>query len=122
MTPTAKHIASEINPDLRQLYQNLHAVFEPQESNPISLWEYESEDDWEDNNDKDDHTDDSPLQGDSTHPPLQWVCGEHSGMGWELNDPFTTSYYRVVIPNPTTNCLVVAPYISYAIQHSKAEV
>jgi hypothetical protein len=43
-------------------------------------------------------------------------------MGWELNDPFTTSYYRVVIPDPTTNCLVVTPYISYAIQHSKAEV
>jgi hypothetical protein len=28
-TPTAEQIASEINQDLRQLYQNLHAVFEP---------------------------------------------------------------------------------------------
>jgi hypothetical protein len=43
-------------------------------------------------------------------------------MGWELNDPFTTSYYRVLIPNPTTNRLIVTPYISYAIQHSKADV
>jgi hypothetical protein len=43
-------------------------------------------------------------------------------MGWELNNPFTTSYYRVLIPNLTTNRLVVAPYISYAIQHSKAEI
>jgi hypothetical protein len=43
-------------------------------------------------------------------------------MGWELNDPLTTSYYRVLIPDPTTNRLIVAPFISYAIQHSKAEV
>jgi hypothetical protein len=43
-------------------------------------------------------------------------------MGWELNDPLTTSYYRVLIPNLTTNRLIVAPFISYAIQHSKAEV
>jgi hypothetical protein len=126
-TPTAEQIALEINQDLRQLYQNLCAVFKPalqdDSSNPISQWEYDSEDDWE--NRSDDATgqyDDVPLQGDSTHPPSQWVCGEHPGMGWELNDPLTTSYYRVLIPDPTTNRLIVAPFISYAIQHSKAEV
>jgi hypothetical protein len=43
-------------------------------------------------------------------------------MGWELNDPLTTSYYRVLIPDPTTNRLIVTPFISYAIQYSKAEV
>jgi hypothetical protein len=126
-TPTAEQITSEINQDLRQLYQNLRAVFEPaledDSSNPISQWEYDSEDDWE--NRSDDATgqyNDVPPQGDSTHPPSQWVCGEHPGMGWELNDPLTTSYYRVLIPDPTTNRLIVAPFISYAIQYSKAEV
>jgi hypothetical protein len=124
-TPSSEQVALEVNRDLRQLYKNLRAVFEPQE-NPISQWEYESEDDW--NNDNDDSNgqdaseDVSPPQGDSTHPPSQWVCGEHPGMGWELNDPFTTSYYRVLIPDPTTNRLIVTPFISYAIQHSKAEV
>jgi hypothetical protein len=126
-TPSAEQITSGINRDLRQLYQNLRAVFEPtpedDSSNPISQWEYESEDDWE--NRSDDATgqyDDAPPQGDSMHPLSQWVCGEHPGMGWELNDPLTTSYYRVLIPDPTTNRLIVAPFISYAIQYSKAEV
>jgi hypothetical protein len=43
-------------------------------------------------------------------------------MGWELNDPLTTSYYRFQIPDPTTNRVIVAPFISYAIQRSSAEV
>jgi hypothetical protein len=74
-TPTAEQIALEINQDLRQLYQNLRAVFEPalqDNSNPISQWEYDSEDDWEDRSD--DATgqyDDVPPQGDSTHPLSQ---------------------------------------------------
>src|SRR6267154_1338935 len=63
-----------------------------------------------------------PPQGDSMHPPSQWVCGEHPGMGWELNDPLTKQFYRVLIPDPTTNCLIVAPFISYSIQSTKAEV
>jgi len=123
-TPSAEQIASDVNRDLRQLYKNLRAVFEPQE-NPISSWEYESEDNWnhdDDSDGQDASSDLSPPEGDATHPPSQWVCGEHPGMGWELNDPFTTSYYRVLIPDPTTNRLIVAPFISYAIQHTKAEV
>jgi hypothetical protein len=43
-------------------------------------------------------------------------------MGWELNDILTTSFYRFQIPNPTTNWIIVAPYISYAIQCNRAEV
>src|SRR6266481_4344607 len=43
-------------------------------------------------------------------------------MGWELNDPFTTTFYRIQIPDPTTNRVIVAPYISYAIQRNRAEV
>ena len=123
-TPTADEVASAINRDLNQLYTTLRDVFEPVPNNPIDSWEYESEDSWNDEDDDRDNgfTDDSPPQGDSTHPPSQWVCGEHPGMGWELNDPLTTSYYRVLIPDPTTNHLVIAPFISYAVQHSKAEV
>jgi hypothetical protein len=60
MTRTTEQIASEINADLQQLYQNLRAVFEPQDSNPISQWEYESEDNWEDDNNKDTRSDLSP--------------------------------------------------------------
>jgi hypothetical protein len=103
-TPTAEQITSEINQDLRQLYQNLRAVFEPapedDSSNPISQWEYDSEDDWENRSDNaTGQHNDVPPQGDSTHPPSQWVCGEHPGMGWEMNDPLTTTFYRVLIPN-----------------------
>jgi hypothetical protein len=43
-------------------------------------------------------------------------------MGWELNDILTTSFYRFQIPDPTTNRIIVAPYISYAIQRDRAEV
>jgi hypothetical protein len=126
-TPTAEQIASEINKDLRQLYQNLRAIFEPapedDSSNPISQWEYDSEDNWKNRSDNaTGQYNDVPPQGNSTHPPSQWVCGKHPGMGWELNDPLTTCCYRVLIPDPTTNRLIFAPFISYAIQYSKAEV
>jgi hypothetical protein len=51
----------------------------------------------------------APPQGDENHPPLQWVCDEYPGMGWELNDILTTSFYRFQIPNLTTNQIIVAP-------------
>ena len=56
------------------------------------------------------------------HPPLQWVCGDHPGMGWELNDMLTTNFYRIQIPNPTTNCIIVTPYILFFIQREHTEV
>jgi hypothetical protein len=43
-------------------------------------------------------------------------------MGWEVNNILTTSYYHFQIPDPTTNQIVIAPYISYIIQHNRAEV
>ena len=56
------------------------------------------------------------------HPPSQWVCGDHPGMGWELNDMLTTNFYRIQIPDPTTKWIIVTPYISFSIQHEHAEV
>jgi hypothetical protein len=44
-TPSTEQVASEINQDFRQLYQNLLTVFELQQGNPVNAWEYELEDD-----------------------------------------------------------------------------
>src|SRR6267154_536770 len=125
-SPHVRHIA-DVSQELLLLYCSLHAIYSPQqnqEQNPPDAWEFPSEDDWdwEVNSNTDNNASDPPLQGDSMHPPSQWVCGEHLGMGWELNDPLTKSYYRVLIPDPTTNRLIVAPFISYSIQSTKAEV
>src|SRR6266699_1489079 len=60
--------------------------------------------------------------GDAQNPPSQWVCGDHPGTRWEVNDPLTNNYYRILITNPTTNHLIVAPYVTYAIQCDHAEV
>jgi hypothetical protein len=45
-------------------------------------------------------------------------------VGWLANDPLSTDYYEIIIPNPTytTHRLIVAPFISYSIQPFKAEV
>src|SRR6267154_1531324 len=125
-SPHIRRIA-DVSQELLLLYRSLHALYGPQqnqEQNPPDAWEFPSEDDWdwEVNSTTDNNSSDPPAQGDSTHPPSQWVCGEHPGMGWELNDPLTKSYYRVLIPDPTTNRLIVAPFISYSIQSTKAEV
>src|SRR6267154_2660744 len=108
---------TDVSQELLLLYRSLHAIYGPQQNqkqNPPDAWEFPSEDDWdwEVNSNTDNNASDPPPQGDSTHPPSQWVCGEHPGMGWELNDPLTKSYYRVLIPDPTTNRLIVAPFIS----------
>ena len=57
---------------------------------------------------------DSP-QSNVFHPPDEWHQGEHPGMGWEINDPFAPQYYPFPIPDPLTNRLIIAPYVSYAI-------
>jgi len=39
-----------------------------------------------------------------------------------VNDLLTNNYYRILITDPITNCLIVAPYVTYAIQCDHAEV
>jgi hypothetical protein len=120
---------------LAALYRSLRTIYRtpPPESTPEKDVEVKPTSKFSDSdNDADDDDEDSwsawrpsspsPPQGDANHPPSQWVCGEHPGMGWELNDVFTTSFYRIQIPDPTTNRVIVAPYISYAIQRNRAEV
>src|SRR6267154_110148 len=125
-SPHVRRIA-DVSQDLLLLYRSLHTIYVPQqnqEQSPTDAWEFPSKDDWdwEVNSTMDNNASDPPLQGDSTHLPSQWVCGEHPGMGWELNDPLTKQFYQVLIPDPTTNRLVVAPFISYSIQSTRAEV
>jgi hypothetical protein len=50
--------------------------------------------------------------------------GKNPRMGWVVNDPLSTDYYEIIIPNPTyTMCqLIVAPFISYSILPFKAKV
>ena len=56
------------------------------------------------------------------HPPAQWFCSEHPSQDWELNDALSIQYYPATIPDPTTNHLVVAPFVCYSIGHAKSEV
>jgi hypothetical protein len=50
--------------------------------------------------------------------------GEHPRMGWVVNDPLSTDYYEIIIPDPTytTRRLIITPFISYSIQPFKAKV
>ena len=56
----------------------------------------------------------TPPQGDDMHPLQMSVCGMHPGQGWELNNPLTKNYYRFLIPDPSTKCLVVAPFVTHS--------
>ena len=56
----------------------------------------------------------TPPEGDDMHPPQMSVCGVHPRQGWELNDPFTKNYYRFLIPDPSTNRLIVAPFVTHS--------
>jgi hypothetical protein len=125
-------LQSDTRRNLDFLYHTLHYIYgqirqqNPQANDDAATdWNTNDEEEEDDKDkDKDWRTPAStgPPQGNSTHPPSQWVCGEHPGIGWELNDPFTTNFYRVTIPDPTTSRLVVAPFVTYAIQHDRAEI
>jgi hypothetical protein len=125
-------LQSDTRRNLDFLYHTLHYVYgqirqqNPQANDDAATdWNTNDEEEEDDNgDDKDWRTPAStgPPQGNSTHPPSQWVCGEHPGIGWELNDPLTTNFYRVTIPDPTTSRLVVAPFVTYAIQRDRAEI
>ena len=118
---------SEVRQSLSLLYNALHAHYAsgtdtPPPQSPTEDSEEEESDDefnWRTTFPTPPHT---PPQGDNAHPPAQWFCGEHPGLGWELNDPLSTSYYPATIPDPTTNRLVVAPFVRYAISRAKSEV
>jgi hypothetical protein len=121
---------SHVSQQLALLYRSLHSVYGAQQPESTAKKDEEVKPTSEPENSDDEEelwsawrpSSPAPPQGDATHPPSQWVCGEHPGMGWDLNDPFTTTFYRIQIPDPTTNRVIVAPYISYSIQRNHAEV
>ena len=45
-------------------------------------------------------------------------------MGWSLNDPLSSDYYKIIIPDPSISYrhLIVAPYVFYSLQPDQAEV
>jgi hypothetical protein len=95
-------------------------VKEETTSDSIDDWTFDSSSNWTDDKDEEykctwPTPSQTPPQGNEDHPPSTSICGEHPGMGWELNMPGTTHYYRFLIPDPTTNCTVVAPYLTYFI-------
>ena len=64
----------------------------------------------------------TPPEGDDMHPPQWGICGQHPGEGWEQNDPLTRHYFRFLIPDPSTNRHIVAPYVSYTLKREKPEI
>ena len=125
-------LQSDTRRNLDFLYHTLHYVYgqirqQNPQANDDAATDWNTNDEEEEDDDSDDKdwrtpASTGPPQGNSTHPPSQWVCGEHPGIGWELNDPLTTNFYRVTIPDPTTSRLIVAPFVTYAIQRDRAEI
>jgi hypothetical protein len=64
----------------------------------------------------------TPPEGDDMHPPQWGICGQHPGEGWELNDILTRHYYRFLIPDPSTNRNIVAPYVSYLLKKENPQI
>jgi hypothetical protein len=57
------------------------------------------------------------------HPP-SWpnACGEHPGLGWDLNSQGTQQYYRLLIRNPLSDTYIVAPYVTYSLNRANPEI
>ena len=64
----------------------------------------------------------TPHNGMSTEPPFWGYCGEHPGVGWVLNSPGTTHFYRFIIPHPDNGAPIVAPFLQYHIALEGSEV
>ena len=57
----------------------------------------------------------TPHNGTLTEPPFWGYCGKHPGVGWVLNSPGTTHFYRFIIPHPDNSAPIVAPFLQYHI-------
>ena len=64
----------------------------------------------------------TPHNRTSTEPPFWGYCGEHPGVGWVLNSPGTTHFYRFIIPHPDNGAAIVAPFLQYHIALEGSEV
>ena len=64
----------------------------------------------------------TPHNGTSTEPPFWGYCGEHPGVGWVLNSPRTTHFYRFIIPHPDNGAPIIAPFLQYHIALEGSEV
>ena len=109
---------SSVRQSLNLLYNALHAHYASGTDTPLPESTAGDSEEEESNDEFNWHTTfptppHTPPQGDQTHPPAQWFCGEHPGQDWELNDALSTRYYPATIPDPTTNRLVVAPFVCY---------
>ena len=63
-----------------------------------------------------------PHNKTSTEPPFWGYCGEHPGVGWVLNSPGTTHFYRFIIPHPDNGAPIIAPFLQYHIALEGSEV
>ena len=57
----------------------------------------------------------TPHNGTSTEPPFWGYCGKHPGVGWVLNSPGTTHFYRFIIPHPDNGAPIITPFLQYHI-------
>ena len=64
----------------------------------------------------------TPHNGMTTEPPFWDYCGEHPGVGWVLNSPGTTHFYRFIIPHPDNGAPIVTPFLQYHIALEGSEV
>src|SRR5882757_2374049 len=124
--PTEPRRESHVRQTNRLLFKSLEAVY----GNTSCHQTKEDEDDlsYEDESSNGAWSDSCP--GPSSAKPQEpllptWHdCGEHPGMGWSLNDPLSSNYYKIIIPDPSISHrhLIVAPYVSYSLQSDQAKV
>jgi hypothetical protein len=105
---------------LDSIYGQTHKSYADAQAEQDEDPEHDDDDDdesWSDN-------DGTTSKGPEPRLPSWQDRGDHPGSGWMVNDPLTSDHHKIVIPDPTTTVrrLLIAPYVTYAIQATNAEV
>jgi hypothetical protein len=112
----------------RLLFRALDNIYGQTHKSYADAQAEQDEDPEHDDDDDDDESwsnnDGTTSKGPEPRLPSWQDRGDHPGGGWMVNDPLTSDHHKIVIPDPTTTVrhLLIAPYVTYAIQPTNAEV
>jgi hypothetical protein len=126
-TATPRH-ESHVRQGQRLLFNALDSIYSQTHKSYADAQVEQDEDPEHDDDDDDDESwsdnDGTTSKGPEPCLPSWQDRGDHPGSGWMVNDPLTSDHHKIVIPDPTTTVrrLLIAPYVTYAIQPTNAEV
>jgi hypothetical protein len=119
---------SHVRQGQRLLFNALDSIYGQTHKSYADAQAQQDEDPEHDDDDDDDESwsdnDGTTSKGPEPRLPSWQDRGDHPGSGWMVNDPLTSDHHKIVIPDPTTTIrrLLIAPYVTYAIQSTNAEV